>query len=625
MLGLLGAAGLGGIAGCGERESDAGSTPTDTSTPAPTETPTETQTSTPEALTVTYDGGGIEALQEAFATCREHPGSTLRVEPGTYRFESLSGSGMGSSLKLEGLEGTTVEGNGAEFVFTNPLRGAIEFQGGSDLTLRNLTVDYDPVPFTQGTITDLSEDRRTITLSLEEGYPPLDASMFDLAVLVNGRVHEPDGSYVSGTRLRGAPWKFFESTTRLGPREYELVLADRPGQTPQGLTVGRRLKIVARGGNGAAHTLHFVDVDGLTVENVDVRASPGFALRVALCSDPVVRDVTVAPPPDSGRLSGSVADGIHCVNCRDGPVVEDCRLEMLGDDGIIVAESLFEAGEFRDERTVETAFEFGPKTVTVEPGDVLEVMAPTGERKGALPPVERVEYEYGTYAQPRLVEFESPPEVLSVGDYLSNRATNSSGFEIRNNVVRDTIANSVRVNASSGVVEGNELDGAAIHNLRFDCNTEGTFPPGHWVADVTVRENTLRRAGLNYFGTPPASAIELVRDTAPDVTPAGRPNRNVEIVDNTIERCAARGMWLEDTAGLTVAGNEIRDVNLLDYEDGGYAMILENLDDARVTDNRVSGSSAHLTAFGRDEGNEAVTLSGNTLVVDGAERDARLE
>lgn len=60
-----------------------------------------------------------------------------------------------------------MEGNGVRFVVPVVWRGGFRFVYGSDFTRRDLTLDYDPVAFTHGTIGELSADRRSIMVELE--------------------------------------------------------------------------------------------------------------------------------------------------------------------------------------------------------------------------------------------------------------------------------------------------------------------------------------------------------------------------------------------------------------------------------------------------------------------------
>jgi hypothetical protein len=77
-------------------------------------------------------------------------GGTVVVENDTYRFEPLKEGGgrANQHAVLHNVDDVTIEGSGAKFVLTNPSVGGFDFIDGSNVTIRHLVFDYDPVPFT---------------------------------------------------------------------------------------------------------------------------------------------------------------------------------------------------------------------------------------------------------------------------------------------------------------------------------------------------------------------------------------------------------------------------------------------------------------------------------------------
>ena len=62
------------------------------------------------------------------------------------------------TIELRKLDGVTIDGNGAKLVMTRPVH-ALRLNGCRNTTVKNLTIDYDPLPFTQGVITAVSPDK----------------------------------------------------------------------------------------------------------------------------------------------------------------------------------------------------------------------------------------------------------------------------------------------------------------------------------------------------------------------------------------------------------------------------------------------------------------------------------
>jgi len=597
------------------------------SSPSPTAdedappTPTETQSPTPPSDQV-FDGGDLASFVDAIQTVSERGGGTVTVDPGTYRFDQGAADSGPSSpdTRLENIQNVTIEGNGATLLFTRPSRGGLRFVTGSDITIRDLTLDYDPVPFTQGEVVDFSTDDRTITLALDDGFPTLSHEMFQKADNVYATTHAADGAFVRGTRAHGHPDKFFSSVRSTEDGRYVLTLARRSHMT--GVEVGRRLTIVARNNDSV---LSFYKVDTPSVENVTIRTSNGAAFAAQVCAAPTFENCTIAPPPESSRQLASVADGIRITNCLPGTTIENCRHEQVGDDSITVDHRLNTVLEIVDDRTIRVK---NLHPFVAKSGDVMEVISPAGVLKGTLPPVANITPQFppvGDRGKPETITFEQPiRERLSTGDFIGNQATASRDYTIRGCELRDHRGNLIRVSAGHGVIEENVLAGAHQTGIELHTYSKGNWPPKGRIVDVTVRNNHISRPGLNYLAGLQTAGIYLHHDPPADVTTEGRPNENIAIVDNEIETCASVGMEINGTAGLQLEGNTMRDLHHLDYPNKGLGLTLTNVADATLSGNTVVGSSDRLQAFGARDACEDISLSENTLRIDGDPSPAEL-
>jgi hypothetical protein len=73
-------------------------------------------------------------------------------------------------LAFKALHGFEFNGNGAQLI--NTTRGStLTISGSSHVTVRDLTIDYDPLPFTQGTIAAFDKAALQITVKVDAGYP----------------------------------------------------------------------------------------------------------------------------------------------------------------------------------------------------------------------------------------------------------------------------------------------------------------------------------------------------------------------------------------------------------------------------------------------------------------------
>ncbi|MBX3172593.1 MAG: GNAT family N-acetyltransferase [Candidatus Eremiobacteraeota bacterium] len=84
--------------------------------------------------------------QTSYAQTLSHLQSNQRIELEPGRTYALNATLLGQSL-----DNVTLNGNGAHILMNAPTAGFMQLKGCSNVTVANLTVDYDPLPFTQGT------------------------------------------------------------------------------------------------------------------------------------------------------------------------------------------------------------------------------------------------------------------------------------------------------------------------------------------------------------------------------------------------------------------------------------------------------------------------------------------
>lgn len=625
LLSLAGAMGAGTLAGCSfTRSSNESETIIFTDSPEPSISETPENTGTAKEPIV-FSGGDGQSFASALRELESRPGATLQLESGTYRLNPTTAYQVSSPPKAHfrttDLENVQIEGNGATLAFTEPRLGGLSIEASQNVTIRNLTLDYDPLPFTQGTITDLSDDHRIVTLELDEEYPSLNATRYDQAD-VFASVHSSDGSFINGIRARGLPIKRFSTMEQIDDQEWELTLTDE--STTRGLQLDRRLAVVARDPPGGSTVLRTTGVEEPTLENIAIRASPGFAMHVLQCSNPKLRNITIAPRPDGDRLISSDADGIHVRNCRGGPVIEDCHIERLLDDGIVVASLTTKVTRVVGESTLEVRQYHG---IRPKSGDIFGVMGPDGVRKGTLPQIGSVSSPTTNGSTPPVLDIRFAEPVanrVEPGDYLSNRQTANQEFRIRNNVVKDNRANLIRLAARSGIVEQNELHGSQNQTINIITDTTGTFAPERWSENITIQNNSIRGSGMVYLGGSSPSGIVITHNSEEDVTTAGNPHQGISIADNEFQNLAFRGLTIKDAAHIDIEGNTFEGVNLLDYPNGRVGVQLANISEATLTDNRISGSSEYLASFGRRHESQQISLSNNQFILDGTSKSVEL-
>ena len=117
---------------------------------------------------------------------------------------------------ITGLKDVTIDGNGATLLMSRKDH-IFKIEDCTNFTIRNLTLDFDPMIFTQVKITRVSADGRTIEFEVEKGYPDL---VPDLIANESLEVFLPDGTLRTDLgRLSGKPEILTPRRGRSGFRE----------------------------------------------------------------------------------------------------------------------------------------------------------------------------------------------------------------------------------------------------------------------------------------------------------------------------------------------------------------------------------------------------------------------
>lgn len=230
-----------------------------------------------------------------------------------------------------------IEGNGSTLV-NHPDNRTLVFYHCERVTVRNLTLDYDPPPFTQARITAIDHPASTIDVTVDPGYPQPAIGTFgdstsNDVMLFEGASRDPTPVFSRKSEvaaLGGSQYRltFFNGnlTSAAAMNDYVTIktagsgndLRDTDGSyiaTPAGMII-------------AAFT------DDLTFENITSYASPAMTVRSVSCDNLVFRRFDAIRKPGSNRLVCGNKDILHLKYFRHPPLIEDCRFDANNDDTI---------------------------------------------------------------------------------------------------------------------------------------------------------------------------------------------------------------------------------------------------------------------------------------------------
>ena len=441
----------------------------------------------------------VAALKEA----RKSPGPVQIVfSPGVYHFasdlEPLSYND--GAFHLLNVSNLVIDGSGAEIMINRSHMSLVYAKNCTNVIVRNFTVDYDPLPFTQGTVESVHTTENFLVLKLDEGYPDPSQPPFTTPAFASfGAVMRPDGS---GRLKENVPDHILVGEREnLGDGRVRLALSDN--KTAKILKTGDRFVLNCRAGAMA----RAFDTENITLQNITAHAIPGCFVQGANLSKVNVLGCKAQRKDD--RLIVSGADGIHVQAARVGPWVENCDFEGLSDDCFVaynIPNFILEQPEpDRVKVSFQERIREGDRLLFFNPrkGEVIRIVTAVSVDSSGVKLSDPVD---GLLIKPEDGTILPPPKG-NVGDHgwkeldhIYNLNTAGDYFVVRNNYFHDGRRYGIFIMASHGLVERNRIEGLsgtalAVFNIPY-------FPGGFWSRNTIISHNAIKDCGDHNYRTP---------------------------------------------------------------------------------------------------------------------------
>jgi hypothetical protein len=429
------------------------------------------------------------AIQRAVAElCRQDEPATLRFEAGrTYRAKQVDATRL---FRLEDCQDITIDGGGSTFLLDGDVRFAL-IQGARNVRLRNLSVDYDPLPFVDGLITKKSASERHVDIRVMDEFslPPLggptrqggEQAYFGM-LWIEGR-HSLIGHHFYVLDMQEAyPGSLDDRIVRVFTdfKRFDLI-----EENVHAISLPVR-GIAHRCMDGA--TIRIAECENVQVENVNVWSAPWFAFQVFRNKGTMTfRHVDIRPKPNSNRRSSSWRDGFHVKGNRADLLFESCHLEGMNDDAFNISTHMSRVVKVVSPTEVQVQQVYPLEIVPFEPGDEITFYSLHNGQITAPATLDRCDgkqdTEYLDNGRPRapilMLHLAEPVADLQPGDRLWNGTSANP-----NTVIRDCkICNSCRFQ-SPVTIEECEITAFTWYHSE---NVEGPIP-----SRVVIRDSILR-------------------------------------------------------------------------------------------------------------------------------------
>ena len=285
---------------------------------------------------VTDDTAAINAA--IGAAQRQGVGAVVALPSGRYK----TAIGAEKSIRITGADGLTFQGEVDTTIVSGDLDEPVfRIVDSKSVSVRKISIDHDPLGYTQGTITSVDIPNMTCEVSIDPGYPAPNDPTFK-----GSQVHPfvfPEKNYYQLDRY----WPNPSEMVKTGEHTWSWKLQGPPNieNWP-----GKKFFIYSE---SRSHAFILSNLRDTTLEDINYwggGANAGFYVN-GLEGTTTFRRFVIGVPPGSTRIY-SCAGGGQVSGLRGKLLLDQCDFSEIDDDGIDILANYTRIIEQRDKRTL---------------------------------------------------------------------------------------------------------------------------------------------------------------------------------------------------------------------------------------------------------------------------------
>jgi len=497
-----------------------------------------------------------EAVLAAIEKAKSMEGPVqIDFEPGVYDVQPISPEWTvgrkEAVLPLQNCVNLVVDGHGAEILIHRQDISFVTARSSTNLIVRNFSIDYDPLPFSQGTVETVDAANLSFVMKLQPGFPAPDDPFFKTCGSW-GMLKDP--AHPGRLKADCPDHFFYKEILSLGEGLFRVVLRN------QGVISNVESEDVFVINGRSVGVVQYFGSENITFDHLTIFACPGSLFVGAQTSR--LNVLNCKGLLKGNRLIVSGADGVHCQSARIGPWVENCEFEGLSDDCLNIYGLpiyVLEQGS-PTQLTVyarapilvgdRLAF-FNPNTGTI----LQETIVVSYAGRSCMEGNDTI-FPRGTLV---LSDPVGPLDIAPPGtsvdmhgwriyDHAYDLDSIGNHFVYRNNYMHDGRRYGLFIKASNGLIEDNMFEGLSHAGMAIKNNAG--WPEGFRAQNLVIQRNRISECG--YGNTDPCVEVFSRKLSGFLETPI---QKNLYFLNNTFEAVTGPAMTLSGVSNLMAKGN----------------------------------------------------------------------
>ena len=480
------------------------------------------------------------------------------IPPGDWRVKPVGNQ----HLNLKNLHDIEIVADNVRMICTKTTR-AVTVENCTNLTLAGLTVDYDPLPFTQFRIIGISPDGLTHEVEVEEGYRKPAVITDHKYEIYGADTHELSCPTYYGVKVKTIqPGKYRISI----PKHYKSTMTAHPPKTGDFAIIG-----VSDPKGQYPHAFYTRNSRNVTYRNVKLYASNCFGFVEGFCSGNKYLNCVIdrCPPAldlkkrSSRRMRSLNADGYHSKNAEVGPQIIGCVAKYNGDDAVNINGD-YQLVLSQNGKSLLTTFK---REITIRPDDLINIWLPSGEmirgvkvldvkasgkvtddERGFIKTlwlINRFKNGENSLLSSRCEVILKKEVNVPRGSVICSSSRTGNGFAVKDCDFGHNRSRSILIKASNGVIENNKITGCWSEAIKV--SPEYVWLEAGSSCNLKIINNVIKDTNSISIG------IYALNSRKQD-SPAGA-HANIELSGNRINNSPLPGLCLCSIDGLTMKNN----------------------------------------------------------------------
>ncbi len=234
---------------------------------------------------------------------------------------------ISNTIHIKNSHNIIIEGNYTKIIMGTPLQGVFKIENSSNITIKNISIDYKILPHVAGKIISISKKNNTLTIKPFNNYvQSLDKNLILKSKKRKMYLYPLETPGV--VKSKGTTVSYIRNIVKIKHNLYKIDLK----KIKSHISINDIIVIVFRVQNGS--TFFIRDSQNIFLDNNIVYASPAAAITTLNTDNLNINNCKVILK--KSRWISSNADGVHSQSSRMGPTIRQSTFQGLGDDCIAI-------------------------------------------------------------------------------------------------------------------------------------------------------------------------------------------------------------------------------------------------------------------------------------------------